>query len=530
MEKPDKALKRKIEEVTLLLEKQKMKAATDLLSELYQSRPADPKVQLLLGIAALRQHDFDKAEHFLQEALKGDPASSEAHFHLANLYLQRQDYDKAISQYQKVTDFSAHYTTQLNLALAFECNWRYSEAQIIYENLLAENPEDSYIYLHLGNVLMKLLKIKEAIAIYEKGLTFSPKYTELLNQLGVAYFKDDQKERSLKCYHKVLNFKPDNVQALFNMSQQHPFKDTHFPETKIIQEILNSHVGDNDKALCHFALGKIYDVSDFYERAFYHYEKGNSLVGKIIHYNEDDIIKKINNIKSIFTSRLITDKALLPQENKLIFLVGMPRSGKRLLAKALSKNSNIALVGEQKLLACELNKILANPQILLNSTPKALQALANDYLLSMHKLAPNSAQICDVMTDNYYALGLIAILFPQASIVHCTRHPIDLCLANYFYYHHDNGYSHHLVTLGKYYQHYAKLMSYWQSINAGKTIEVKYEDLVQNPKTTVDALCYSLSLKPAQQFNALKFYTYEIERWKKYQHFLQPLIEVLYQS
>ena len=93
-------------------------------------------------------------------------------------------------------------------------------------------------------------------------------------------------------------------------------------------------------------------------------------------------------------------------------------------------------------------------------------------------------------------------------------------------------YTHHL---GYYRQilsaQYAKLMSYWQSTLVLKNrIEVKYEDLVQNMKLPCNNLYEDLSLTVPAAQSHIHLYQNEIERWKSYQHFLQPLIEVLYDA
>lgn len=529
MNKTNKEIQRKIDEVHLLLQKEKMKAATNLLNELIEKRPSDPNVLLLLGIAALRQKDYELAQTYLQNAISQDNQLSEAHYNLATLYVEREEYDKAIEEYQKMSSLAASYAAQMNLALAFEHNWRFLEAKIIYESLLEQYPEDTNIYLHLGNVLVKLLNIKGAIAIYERGLMLAPKSIDLLNHLGVALFKDHQLQRSAKCFHKVLAMKPDNVQALFQLSQQHPFKDESFPETKALQEILSSNNANvDDQALCHFALGRIYDVSDFYERAFFHYEKANSLCAKLGHYDENDVINKMNRIKSLFDSKTIQQKALL-SDAKPVFIVGMSGEGKQLLAKTLAMHPQVGMLSQQRLLSHELNKMITDPDLLLNANSATLKQIANNYLETVAKLAPNFQLVCDAAPDNFFILGLIAILFPKAPIIHCTRHPMDLCLANYFHDGKENRYAHHLTTLGRYYQHYAKLMSYWQSIGIANRIEVKYEELIENPTQTIKVLFQALHIDNPNP-SLPRLHSDEIDRWKKYQHFLQPLIEVLYET
>ncbi|MBS0287115.1 MAG: sulfotransferase [Proteobacteria bacterium] len=531
-----KELARKIQEVQQLLQKQKVKAAATLLNELKENRPLDPNVLVLLGLAALKQNDFTHAQEYLQQAINLDNQLSEAHFYLATLYFQLEQFDKAIEQYQCVSSLdNSHYTAQMNLGLAFESKWRYLEAKIIYEKMLLDDPEDVNVVLHLGNVCLKLGKASDAIKHFEAGLELAPKSIDLLNQLGWALFKANQESRSKKCYHKVLSLKPGNVQALFLLSQQHPYHDKAFPETKALQEILGEEeLANEDKILAHFALGKIYDRSEYHERAFFHYEKANSICAQKQIFNEGEYVKKINKIRELFNANAIQQKRILPDESKLkpLFIVGMSGSGKELLCDALGKHGSIAKMGANKLLDELASKIVVNEDLFLKADSETLQAYVNKYLDEISKLALKNAPIvCDNMPDNYLYVGLIAVLFPDSPIIHCTRHPMDLCLANYFHFHgNENTYSHHLVTLGKYYQHYAKLMSYWQSIGVKNRLEVKYEALIDKPGETLKLLFEALNLPPIEPHLVPRYYPYELDRWKKYQHYLQPLIEILYNT
>ena len=49
-----------------------------------------------------------------------------------------------------------------------------------------------------------------------------------------------------------------------------------------------------------------------------------------------------------------------------------------------------------------------------------LDAEAEAYLKELHALAPDKARIVDKMPGNYLYVWLIALLFPQAKIIHCA--------------------------------------------------------------------------------------------------------------
>ena len=74
--------------------------------------------------------------------------------------------------------------------------------------------------------------------------------------------------------------------------QQYTVKDELFPEIKHLQELAHHRtLIEPDRALCHFALGRIFDVTEKYENAFTHYEKANSLCAKGHPFDEDHLIQ-----------------------------------------------------------------------------------------------------------------------------------------------------------------------------------------------------------------------------------------------
>ena len=72
-------------------------------------------------------------------------------------------------------------------------------------------------------------------------------------------------------------------------------------------------------------------------------------------------------------------------------------------------------------------------RIISRITPAMAERLTGDYLAILQREArPGAARVIDKNPLNFRNLGLIARLFPQARIIHCTRHPLDTGLSNYF--------------------------------------------------------------------------------------------------
>ena len=84
-------------------------------------------------------------------------------------------------------------------------------------------------------------------------------------------------------------------------------------------------LNDNQQANLLLSLGKAYEDLKEYDQSFQYYSKGNSLLKKNLNFEIKDEIKKFENIKKIFKNDF--EKIETKKTRKIIFIVGMPRSG-----------------------------------------------------------------------------------------------------------------------------------------------------------------------------------------------------------
>jgi hypothetical protein len=137
------------------------------------------------------------------------------------------------------------------------------------------------------------------------------------------------------------------------------------------------------------------------------------------------------------------------------------------------------------------------------------------------------------------------MLFPKARVIHCTRHPLDTGLSNYFQrFSSQYDYSYDLRNIGHFYGQYAKLMEHWREVLPMQMIEVSYEDMIMNTEPMARGVLDSLGLEwddrclaPHTNPYAVEtasnwqvrqpIYTQSVERWRHYEKHLTPLKEVL---
>jgi hypothetical protein len=187
----------------------------------------------------------------------------------------------------------------------------------------------------------------------------------------------------------------------------------------------------------------------------------------------------------------------------------------------------------------------AYPDCLETIGAETLDRFAAKYLAKLASLARDVARVTDKMPQNFISLGLIDLLFPNARVIHCMRSPIDTCLSIYFHpfvQHHD--YATDLTHVGLYYREYLRLMAHWRTVLRIPLLDLRYEDLVENPEEKVRQLLDFCELPWDEQclrhhesgriaktfsYNQVRqpIYKTSVARWKRYEKHLGPLIEAL---
>src|SRR5437879_363386 len=116
-----------------------------------------------------------------------------------------------------------------------------------------------------------------------------------------------------------------------------------------------------------------------------------------------------------------------------IFVCGMFRSGSTLAEQLIAGHPGVAAGGELELLPVMIaRELLPFPESLAAASKAKLTQLAAQYRERIAALFPHAVCVTDKRPDNFFSIGLIRTLFPDALIVHTTRDVLDNCLSVYF--------------------------------------------------------------------------------------------------
>jgi tetratricopeptide (TPR) repeat protein len=294
----------------------------------------------------------------------------------------------------------------------------------------------------------------------------------------------------------------------------------------------------------HFALGKAHDDMGNCEEAMRHFEAGNRLRARGGRLNRDAFARRIDQLIEAtppdYCERQ-ADKAL--EDATPVLVVGLPRSGSTLTEQILSSHPEVAAGGE--LGFGNIPETAPGGKGTLASPAEPTRRLAGDYLARLRALGPGAKRVTDKTPANFMRLGVIHRIFPNATLIHCRRHPVDTALSifttnfgSYLDFASDRG------DLVFYTRQYQRLMAHWrETLPPDRFVEVDYEALVADPEPHARRLiaacglqwndaCLAPHLNPRKITTASVWqarqpiYRTSVERWRRYQPWLGELSEL----
>jgi hypothetical protein len=294
-----------------------------------------------------------------------------------------------------------------------------------------------------------------------------------------------------------------------------------------------------------------------YDEAFAEFARGNACTHRI-HDRKQQAFHVAADCRShgernaLFDREYFARMAPLGHPSELpVFIIGMPRSGTTLVEQILSSHPRFAGAGE--LLEMQYSRLdlpaLLNvsepyPACLMKLTRETAWGLAERYLQRLRREDSHALRVSDKLPENYYQLGLIAVLFPRARIIHCQRDPRDTCVSCFCENFEGVRYSTSLENLGQYYVEYERLMAFWRKVLPNPLFEVQYEDLVDRQEAVsrdLVAFCgldwddrclqFHETRRTVQTASNLQvrqpMYASSVGRWRRYEKHLEPLLKLL---
>lgn len=450
--------------------------------------------------------------------------------------------DKIASLEKKVANNPKHLDALYSLGALYLETGRHSDALKCFFRRVKINPESAYNHCSLGWAYLHVGEFKNALESYTKACKISPDLVLALSGQTDSFYRLGKNEDAYKNIKKLLSNKisePNNSVAALRVFSKicHEYKRCDECIDIIKTTLKSTELDKESRISLSYALAALLDKTGEYKNAYKYYRKANRLTSSVYSYEAE---RKMNDaIISSFTLSGLPDPVHLNNSSMHpIFILGMPRSGTTLVEQILSKHPDVYPAGELTTVT-EVANVLYDqcnyPFSLEKLSEHVLGQATNYYLAAVNKISQGKSNVTDKMPANYMHLGLIYLLFPNATIIHTQRNPMDVCLSIYFQrFPSAHNYSFDLKNIVLNYFEYARLMRHWKSVLPIKIHNLYYEELVMDQEKVSRSLIESCDLKwnasvlnffdtqyvaktASQDQVKHKMYETSLNRWKNYE-------------
>ena len=360
------------------------------------------------------------------------------------------------------------------------------KAEFYYKKALTIDPNNIGVLNNLA-ILKQRNSPKESISLYKKILSINKNIFEVRYNLSQCYSSVGKILDAKIELKKILNIKPNFTRAdrMLSLITKYTKNDDHFE--KMNHKLNNESFDDKQLSELYFGIGKYYEDIRDYRNAYENYLKGNKINKTIYKYDikisqyNFSLIKKFDYTKLTINSKV---------PRKIIFIVGMPRSGTSLVESIISSHSQVFGGGE----VGYLNKIigenfLKNSNLYKENISKLITQSAERYIDSISFLDDTRNIFTDKNLLNFRHIGFIKYIFPNAKIINCIRNPGDTCWSSFKHYFENSLlFTNDFDDFGKYYNLYEDLMSFWHQKFPNLVYDLNYEKLIDQPKKEISEL------------------------------------------
>lgn len=580
----------RFQEVVVLLQQGALEEAGRRLARLLDQAPGHAATHQLAAQLATRRGRPDLALQHMGEACRLAPDRAEIHFQLACLQAHGGQLQPALEHFRIATrrlpDFAEGWlylgTTLVRArrdaealaplrrahelapddaralrALAdveFRTGWP-ADALPLWQALLERRADDVQARLRTGESLSRLGFQAQAVGCFREGVQLLPDSDALWLALAQAEEDNGDRDAARRSYEQALALHPEWPFALGCLlgllRGQAP--DALLDRAALVLQ--GDALADDDRALLGYALGKAHDARGDYRRAMACWHDANAARRRVAGTPDPTVLRqRVDRIVDAFRPELFAAAAASASDDeRFVFIVGMPRSGTTLTEQILASHPQVHGCGElpdigmvARHLAAETPATMGWPGTMALLEPDVLRDSIARYAAAATRHAPATAsRLVDKEPLNFFHLGLIALMFPRARIIWCRRDPRDTAVSIYGEnFALDETLATSLAGIGHYINQQARLMRHWQASLPLSILECRYEELVAAPEAQSRRLVEFIGLpwdpaclefhsstravqSPSRWQVRQPVHTRSAGRWRHYAADLDPLLEVL---
>lgn len=443
----------------------------------------------------------------------------------------------------------AHYSLATSLANL----GRFEEARRSIRKAIGHKDTIGAFHAKLGEVLHRLDDIEGACKAFDQAIELDP---------------EDDGHKASKAWALRLSGRTDEAMAILDALYEQGCRDHRIIRIyanllgalghteraiEVLEPLANEEHPDKLVIAAHwYVLARLYDKLGRYDDAYSAATRGAELNGKHYDPKEREWLMEqrcaawsAESMPTLARSRVSTDK--------VVFIVGMPRSGTTLVEQIIGSHPKAYGAGElinifnavrELVTPTDESQTLAG--LAQGLKPSTLDRTARRILRDMEKQAPAGSKperICDKLLLNFQHLGLIEQLFPNARVIICQRHPLDTFISSYLL--DFEGVNAHAYTdrpewFGHFYALHQRYIEHFKQACSLPILDVQYEEIVEDQRGQTERMLEFIGLdfdEDCMRFHEhqrsvntastdqvrQKMYTKAMRRFTNYESHLDPV-------
>ena len=392
----------------------------------------------------------------------------------------------------------------VGLARLLSRNHQRADTLACLDRAVACEPGNAAIWIIRGQTLSQDGQLEAARSAYEKALSLDANAIRAALGLGAVHEDLGDRAGAARIYQELLARAPDEAEAIAGL--------LGVASADALPAAINTAANriqtasDADAALIGYALGKKLAKSGDHDGAFRAWSAANAARRRFAGpFDRAAFDARIDRLIEIFSPAFFAEREGWGEASEQpVFIVGLPRSGTTLTEQILSGHPDVFGAGELDLLtdmATGTPDRLGRadppwPETALELTRTHVAGIARDHLARLAGLAPAGAgRVIDKQPLNFWHLGLVALAFPNARIIHCTRDMRDNGLSIFAEnFTPEQRWATDLSDIMHYWRGYRRLMAHWQTALPIRMINNPYEAMVADLETAAQNLVSFLGL------------------------------------
>ncbi len=482
--------------------------AAEVLARAIALAPDQPEPRLHYTVALQRCGRLMEARQALTDFVGRWPEHLESRHNLGLLLLQTGAPDAAAAQFRIVLDRDpSRLSTRMGLARALLAANDPAEAEAALADAMELARGDPEPMVLRGMILQGQGRYPEAKAALEDALEAAPGHEAAIVGLAELDLATAHPEQGLERLASLSGDSCRSPRVMLTIAQLLAATGQRDEAVRRIDKWLaGGHLPPRASAGLLIQKGRMLDDLGEHEAAWQAWSQSRQqapprVPGDHFSHAVDRLVGAYD--EKVFRSCDVTGVA--SGQHRPLLIVGAPRSGKSTLEQMLSCHRSIRGAGELRVLGGLANEVARRYGTTAGPYPDCVAALRSDdiedlrraYRQALQQCAGDSVWVTDTQPTNFLHIGLATMLEPRLKVVFCQRDPVDTawaCLSRQFA---DPGLDFVATPAGIdiYLTGMARLIRHWETVIPLEILEVRYEDLVNSTRATLEQVIGYLGLE-----------------------------------